>query len=236
MGGLSLARWIVPRTFRSGGFLRSAWQINVHALGDYGWLRSLREGRSVNADGEWIPWFTYPAIDFLRQLDYSTKSVFEYGAGASTLFWARRANRVVAVETVQEWLDKVLTEAPANCTVIFSSPDVDAFANQIDSHGDFDVIVIDGPGPTRPACCKRALEHLRPGGMIILDNSDLWPETAAIPRAAGLIQVDFTGFAPLAVHAHTTSVFLRRDYNFTPRGGLQPHKSVAQPAMPWPGF
>jgi hypothetical protein len=231
-----IARWIVPRTFRSGGLLRSVWQINVHVLKDYGWLRSLRGGRSVSADGQAIPWFTYPAVDFLRQLDYSTKRVFEYGSGMSTLFWDKRAASVVAVETSEEWLTAVRDQASARCALILSTADADEYANQIQAYGDFDVIVIDGPGPTRPVCCRQAVRHLAPGGIVILDNSDLWPASAAILRDADLIQVDFTGLAPLTVHAHTTSVFFRRDYAFTARGSIQPHKSVAQPAEPWPGF
>jgi len=196
----------------------------------------MRGGRCVNADGQAIPWFTYPAVEFLSQLDYSSKRVFEYGAGTSTLFWDQRAANIVAVETSEQWLASVRNQASARCSVILSTEDPNEYANQIQAYGDFDVIVIDGPGQTRPACCRQALHHLAPGGIVILDNSDLWPASAAILRDADLIQVDFTGFAPLAVHAHTTSLFLRRDYAFSARGSIQPHKSIAQPADPWPGF
>ena len=224
---------IVPRTLRSGGLVRSAAQVVTHMFGDYGWLRSMREGRSVNRDGQWIPWFTYPAIDFLSQFDYTQRSVFEYGSGASTLFWASRARCVVSVESEADWCAKVRAGAPANCEVIFSPRDPDEYSGQIRTHGRFDVVVIDGTGESRPLCCWRALEHLEPGGMIILDNSDLWLRSASILREAHLIQVDFTGFAPLDSHAHTTSVFLTRDFAFEPLQGQQPHKSVAQPEDAW---
>lgn len=228
--------WVVPKTLRSGGLLRSLWQLNVHVLRDYGWLRSMRERRCVNGKGDAIPWMTYPAVDFLSQLDYSDKSVFEYGSGASTLFWAGRARHVVSVETQQGWFEHVRAIVPANCEVILSAEAAEEYAAQIESRGEFDVVVVDGPGEARPVCCRQAIRHLTPGGMIVLDNSDLWPESAAIVRKAGLIQVDFTGFAPLQSHAHTTSVFLQRSYAFSPRNGRQPEKSVAQPAEPWPGF
>jgi hypothetical protein len=231
-----LRKWIVPRTFRSGGLIRSAWRLSVHSLRDYGWVRSMREGRCVNAAGEPIPWLTYPAVDFLSQFNYAEKSVFEYGAGASTLFWARRARRVVSVESDPEWVNTLRPELPANCELILSSAVVTEYAGQLASRGQFDVIVVDGTGESRPACCRAALEHICAGGIIVLDNSDLWPGSAAILREAGLIQVDFTGFAPLQSHAHTTSVFFTRDYRFEPRGHLQPEKSIAQPAEPWPGF
>lgn len=55
---------------------------------------ALRKGRCVNREGQPIPWFTCRAIDFLSQLDLSEKIVFEYGAGASTLYWAKRGSKL----------------------------------------------------------------------------------------------------------------------------------------------
>ena len=227
---------LLPRTLRSGGLIRSTLQFGAHVLRDYGWWRSFREGRCVDGAGQPIPWLTYPAIDFLSQLDYSEKAIFEYGSGSSTLFWSARAQRVVSVEHDAAWHEKVMRDLPANCELVLCSSDANAFAAQIDGRGEFDVIVIDGTGESRPLCSRRALSHLKPGGMIVLDNSDLWPGSAAILRSGGLIQVDFTGFAPLQSHAHTTSVFFTRDYGFASRWPEQPRKSVAQPSQPWPGY
>jgi methyltransferase family protein len=224
---------LVPKTLQSGGLARSAAQIAGHILRDYGWLRSKRENRCVDRDGRAIPWFTYPAIDFLSQFDYGARRVFEFGSGGSTLFWAARSRHVIAVESDPSWCEYVRANAPANCEIILSSDDVQEYAGQICGRQPFDVIVVDGVGEARPMCCRKALEHVKPGGMIILDNSDLWLKSASILRDAGLIQVDFTGFAPLTAHAHTTSAFLTRDFNFQPLDGRQPHKSVAQPVEPW---
>ncbi len=79
-----------------------------------------------------------------------------------------------------------------------------------------------------------ALLHIKESGIIILDNSDMCLNTAYILRSAGLIQADFTGFAPLSSHAQTTTVFFTRRYDFQPTKGHQPHKSIAQPHAPWP--
>jgi hypothetical protein len=65
---------------------------------DYAHLQSAVRNAPVDAHGEPVPWYTYPAIDYLRQLDFSDKTVFEYGSGYSTLFWASAARRVVSVE------------------------------------------------------------------------------------------------------------------------------------------
>ena len=208
----------------------------MHVLRDYGWLRSMRERRAVDAEGNPIPWMTYPVVDFLSQLDLRDKTVFEYGAGASTLYFAARARRVVSVESDPAWWEQLKPRLPANAEVLLESGSAEEYAARIGRYDRFDLIVVDGPGAARPLCCEQALHHLAPGGMIVLDNSDMWPGSAAIVRAAGLIQADFTGFAPLEPHAHTTSVFFQRDYGFQPMHVHQPRKSVAQPAEPWPGF
>jgi hypothetical protein len=230
-----ITSFLVPKALRAGGVARSTVQIVSHILNDYGWLRSMKHGRSVDAQGEPIPWFTYPANDFIKQLDLSDLSVFEYGSGYSTLFWAKRCKNIVSIEFDKGWFQELSSLAPSNAELIFSPRDVETYVNQIAHRGMFDVIVIDGTGESRLPCCRIAPNHLAKRGLIILDNSDLWPESAAALRGAGLIQADFTGLAPLSSHWHTTSVFFSRQYDIQPLNGRQPHKSAAQPAQPWPG-
>ena len=66
------------------------------------------------------------------------------------------------------------------------------------------------------------------GGLLVLDNTDWHPHTAADLRAAGFLQVDFNGFGPLNAYAWTTSLFLRADTRLQrgwrppqPVGGIQ---------------
>ncbi|HVE60483.1 MAG TPA: hypothetical protein VNA26_01600 [Chitinophagaceae bacterium] len=227
--------FLIPKPFRSGNLYRDSYEVAMGMLKKYGWIKSKREGKCVDREGNPIPWITYPAIDFLSQLDCSERSVFEYGSGFSTLFWASRAKNVVAVESDLKWYNKIKSEVPSNCEILFSSDDLAEYSNQISNYGKFDVITIDGLAITRPSCSIMALLHIKESGFIILDNSDTCLNSAYILRSAGLIQVDFTGFAPLDSHAHTTSIFLTRGYDFQPRNGQQPHKSVAQPNVPWGG-
>lgn len=227
--------FLIPKQLRSGNLYRDGYEIAMRMLKQYGWIRSKREGKCIDREGNPIPWITYPAIDFLSQLDYAERSVFEYGSGYSTLFWASRAKNVVAVETDLEWYKKIKAEVPANCDILHSSNDAEELSNQISNYGKFDVITIDSWAHTRPSCSIMALLHIKESGIIILDNSDLCLNSAYILRSAGLIQADFTGFAPLNTHAQTTSVFFTRGYDFQPKNGYQPHKSVAQPNSPWGG-
>jgi hypothetical protein len=99
----------------------------------------------------------------------------------------------------------------------------------------FDIIVVDGParGRTRFRCAQAALEHLRPGGLIILDNSDWLPLSAQLLRDAGLLQVDMSGFIPIGGQTQTTSLFFHRSWQMQPKGGRQPQLSAGAIAKDW---
>lgn len=191
---------------------------------DYAHLKSVATNRAIDAEGNPLPWYTYPAIEFLTQLDFRDRSVFEYGSGMSTLYWARAARHVVSVEDDERWYQTIATQAPTNSRILLET-DLANFPEALRRTGEtFDVIVVDGParGRTRLKCCRVALEALRPGGLIILDNSDWLPESARLLRDNGLLEVDMTGFAPICGHVQTTSLFFDRAFNVPPRHGHQP--------------
>jgi len=137
--------WLIPKPLRNGiNLIRVSIRLIRSIFYDYGWLRSLREKTCVNRDGLPIPWFTYPAIEFLSQLDLSNRTVFEYGSGASTLFWASRARSVVSVESESEWYEQATSTAPSIVEVLFVSREVEEYAGIIQGRGKFDIIVVDG--------------------------------------------------------------------------------------------
>jgi methyltransferase family protein len=204
-------------------------------VADYAYLRSVAAEKPLDADGAPYPWYTYPALEYLSQLDFSGKTVFEYGCGHSTLFWARRASSVVSVEHNRQWYELVRPRLPAACTLLYE-PDSDAYAAAIERFPDgFDVIVIDGlvTGRTRLKCARAAVPFLREGGMIILDNSDWLPESSRHLRQAGLIEVDMTGFAPINDYTCTTSFYLHRAFAFAPLCDRQPVPGVGAHPYNW---
>jgi Methyltransferase domain len=216
-------------------FLRSTARVTSILWRDQGYLRSVAKQRCVDASGSPLPWYTYPAIEFLRQLDFSDKSVFEYGSGYSTLFWGARAREVVAVEHSPEWFDIVKRQVPSNCRVMLEA-DPAAYVRVIErTENTYDVVVVDGlvPKRARAQCSVLALRHLAPGGMIVLDNSDYLPGSTDLLRRAGLIEIDLNGFGPCNDYAWTTSLFLTRDYAFQPIGGRQPHPPVGGLGYNW---
>lgn len=187
---------------------------------DHGHRLSARTGTPQDAGGKPLPWFTYPAIAYLEQLNLSDLNVFEFGSGAGTLYFGRRAREVFSVDRDAAWFQRVGAAAPANVRLLHH-PERDDYVNALADAGmAFDLIVIDGAW--RRQCAQAALEHLSPQGWIILDNSDWFPRTAADLRAADLIQVDFSGLGPVNAYTWTTTFFLRRQVKMKPRDSIQP--------------
>lgn len=199
----------------------STWRILNARLGH---TLSVRCREPLDAAGREIPWFTYPAIEYLSQLDFSGKTVFEFGAGNSSLFWSRRAARVVSVEHDREWHERLRARLPASHELHLIE-DPAAYAGALECHREkFDVIVVDGI--ERRACCAAAVARLRRGGLVILDNSDWHHRCAAVLRQAGLLEVDFAGFGPVNGYTWTTSLFFHREFAFRSREGHQPMHGI----------
>lgn len=122
------------------------------------------------------PWLPYSVIDLLTtRLDRSA-SVLEFGGGGSTAFFADRVGSVTTVEHDQAWRDAIAQslESSSNVRVLFRSSandyaDYVAAADEMDDES-LDVVLVDGR--QRVACARSAMPKLKPGGLLILDDSD----------------------------------------------------------------
>jgi hypothetical protein len=210
----------IPKLAR--GFVQ-IWRTLTRKLG---WHRTFLDRKPVDADGEPLPWYTYPAIDFLRSLDLGDARVFEYGCGFSSLFWAKTARSVVAVENDAQWAAVVQGYGVPNLDVHAVFDKEEYAATPLRVGGEFDLVVIDGRH--RRACAATALQVVSENGMIIFDNADWYRETCADIRKAGWFEIDFSGLGPINSFCWTTAVFVRADVRFShhhlirPVGGL-PH-------------
>jgi hypothetical protein len=175
-----------------------------------GMLNSIQKGRPVNAEDEPIPWFTYPAIDFLDSVVQPEWSVFEYGSGNSTMWWAKRVRQIISVEDDAAWYAEVIQQTPANSELQLRVGEA-IYADAIKAYPDasFDVIVIDGSH--RNACALAASSKVSPNGVIIFDNAD-GPEFDAGQQHlldCGFYRLDFWGPIPSYLYKNCTSVFFR---------------------------
>jgi hypothetical protein len=127
---------------------------------DYGHLKSSAIMRSIDAAGKPLPWITYPAIAFLLQLDLSDKKVFEYGCGASTIFWSGLAKHVDSVEDNEAFCREIWPALPPNCHLSLE-PFPEEYIHAVVRGAPYDIIVIDGHSRVR--CSEVAAKYLKAG-------------------------------------------------------------------------
>lgn len=168
----------------------------------------------MNGKGHPIPWYTYPCIDFIVGKNFADKKILEFGAGQSTLWWARHAKSVVSLESNEVWFEEVKKRIPPNVRIYYSSPALEGFRNNKISKEKFDVIIVDGFDRARAAA--EAEKMIKPNGCIIVDNADgFWGREGTYPimdlfRIRGFSRIDFYGHAPGVILPHCTSLFFKK--------------------------
>ncbi|MFU8812919.1 MAG: class I SAM-dependent methyltransferase [Balneolaceae bacterium] len=178
-------------------------------LRTWGWFRSFRENRSVDAAGRPIPWITYPAIDLLEQRLPADASVFEYGSGLGTLWWAERVGRITAVEHSRKWAEMVEKKLPDNATLIVRDIEKGYEKSILESGEMYDLIIIDGR--RRAGCVSYSLQALTERGVILFDDSarEKYGEGLQRLRENGFRQLPLRGFSPIEFLPCETSIFYR---------------------------
>ena len=166
-----------------------------------------------------IPWFSYAAIDFLEGFLKPEMTVFEYGSGGSTLFFARKVKSVLSIEDNPKWFELVTARLKdkglANATLKLCPFD---FKNTADFENSaylkalpddrFDVIVVDGSEEwdlVRPVCFEKAETRVKAGGIIVVDDSWRYPALRERNRAKK-VQI-FQSVGPCRPGVTSTDVF-----------------------------
>jgi len=179
------------------------------ALKDYGWFQSYHSKRSVDAEGNPLPWYTYPFILFLKPRVKPTFEVFEYGSGNSTKWYASRVKHITAVEHEEAWVNIVRPGLPANAEILFRELG-DTYIQAIRETGKkYHIIVVDGR--KRVKCTMFASEYLTEDGVLILDNSErkFYDQAKSFMEKRGFKRLDFYGMAPIVSHETCSTVFYR---------------------------
>ena len=209
-----ILRKITPELYERLFVLKSAlWLAREGQLKEDGWFKSLRAGRCQNSNGEAIPWITYPAIAFIEKRLKNEFSVFEYGSGASTKWWAARVKEVVSCEHDEEWAKIVEKDLPENASLLYLKLEYGGdYSKAVSAQKKlFDIIVVDGRD--RVNCALNSYKSLRDGGVIIWDNSDRerYQEGIRTLETEGFKRIDFEGMAPLITAKSVTSIFYRKE-------------------------
>lgn len=118
-----------------------------------------------------VPWLNYPAIDRLKAILLPESRVLEFGSGLSTLWLSQRCSLVVTIESDPYWFDFVKSHVGENVDArLHTQPEeycrVTGYPDKC-----FDLVIVDGRW--RDLSMHKALQMVKAGGHIYLDNSDV---------------------------------------------------------------
>lgn len=117
------------------------------------------------------PWLVPDSIIFIEAVLDEGFSILEAGAGASTVWFAKRAASVLSFEHDKSWYDNVKETINHHGIKNVDLRHEPKYPKKgLDISGLFDVILIDGRG--RIKTMMSVLRNLRLGGYIILDNAE----------------------------------------------------------------
>jgi hypothetical protein len=180
-------------------------------LNEIGWFNAFDNKKPVDANGNPIPWVTYSFIDFIKERIDKQHTVFEFGSGNSTFFYAKYAGIVVSVEHDKGWYDLIANDRPANSEIIFCElkKDGDYCRMPVKLEEKFDIIIVDGRD--RVNCCKQAVYALSENGVVVLDDSerDFYKPGIDFLLEKGFKQLSFSGISPGLFYRKSTSVFYK---------------------------
>jgi predicted O-methyltransferase YrrM len=133
------------------------------------------------------PWFVPEATRYLDKILKPNFVGLEWGTGRSTIWFARRVKKVNSIEGKRSWFHKVkknlikeglskkvsLQLAEVTTDYNFKPYEIERYVSKVDKFRDesLDFVLVDGQ--FRIECLERCYKKIRPGGFLILDNSDL---------------------------------------------------------------
>jgi len=195
------------------------------------WLQTLQKDHDALLNP--VPWMTYSAVARIAGALGPESRVFEYGCGSSTLWLAARVGHLVSVEHNDHWYRRMSRElrerSVGNVDLLLRQPayemvaksggraghiatGADWFEEYISVIADFpdesfDVVIVDGR--SRIPCLSAARSKVKPGGLIVLDDSDRERYHLAGDILAEWPREDYRGIKPGLFGQHQTSVWTK---------------------------
>ncbi len=180
-------------------------------LNSTGWIESLKRGYACRKNGSELPWMNYSIIGLLEDRLQKEHSIFEFGSGASTQFFARLVSRVVSIEYDKVWFSLITDRLPGNATVLYREKDYDGkYCRSIrETDESYDGVIVDGRD--RVNCVKQSLESLSERGVVILDDSHRAQYQDAIDFAMkrGFRALPMEGLKPTGTGIDRSTIFYR---------------------------
>lgn len=202
--------WTILRKINLGGPIQL--MLNGALLED-GWYKSYNTKKSIDKNGNPIPWCSYPFIKFIEPRLKKSFNVFEYGCGNSTLWYAQRVGCIKSVEHDGEWYKIISKQMPSNAKLVHKElKENGEYSDEVLVDNEkYHIIVIDGRD--RNSCAKKAVNALSDDGIIIFDNSQVeeFKEGINFLDNSGFRKIDFIGMTPVISHNNTTTIYYRNN-------------------------
>lgn len=169
-------------------------------------LRRWVTERRASTLGARRPWWPYEVAPRVASRLPKQARVLEFGGGGSTLWLADRGAHVDVVEHEPAWAEELQAAAGATVNVrmvpagttgsVGSARDTRFFDDYVATAHDypddsFDLVIIDGRA--RVECGLAAMTKVKPGGMLLLDDSDRARYEPLVDALSEWDRVDFSG-------------------------------------------
>jgi CheY-like chemotaxis protein len=147
-------------------------------------LRWARQRRQSTIESR-LPWWPFAAINGVAASLPPEAVVFEFGGGGSTLWLADLGAQVTVAEHDREWFEVLCQQLGDTATTLLSEPSTEGTISSVKTPGKFfdeyvgliaaqpagrfDLVIVDGRA--RVECGLAAMSKIRPGGIMLLDDS-----------------------------------------------------------------
>jgi hypothetical protein len=168
------------------------------------------------------PWWPYGAVEWIAGYLPATARVFEYGGGGSTLWLQDNGAIVTVAEHDIAWHRQLQEELPAGTRVLLRPSEAagtitsavhdgyfDSYVAAISDEPDasLDLAIVDGRA--RVGCVRQAMPKVRPGGLLLLDDTERPRYQLAVDLLDGWERRVFEGLKPGSPSPAQTSVWRR---------------------------
>ena len=180
----------------------------------YGQYNSIKKNATVDSKDNAIPWLTYPAIEYLGNLDFTSENVLEVGSGNSTIWFSKQAKNVVSLESDHEWYE-ITNKKVKNLenTEVFHYENLNTKQN-LEKFDNCTVAFIDCISlADRLFVLDYFTEHINKLNikLIIVDNTDnpeLYTATQKFVKETNWVDVELVGFGPQNRYVWSTSILI----------------------------
>lgn len=181
----------------------------------YGQFKSIINKAAIDRFGNPIPWYCYPAIEFLDQFDFSKTKILEFGSGNSTIWWAKKCKEITSIEHDEKYFKYIGDKNIKNLNLRLFKEKIN-YINQKELTNS-SIIIIDGNfrEETMLNVIKNSSKIKKNNIMVIIDNAHWYSDIIKeMQKKFNYMQIDFFGFCPSVNFTNGTTILINKSKKF----------------------